>query len=153
VLLGAKGKRVNVNRLLGNVGVMGPWLHETVVRTITDDSAVVAVKLDLGVSTWLNGEEISDRESVSSNLVCAWSLDGSDSRVLEYPDKLLDGVVEVHADIVGRAYGRSESFSSCELKLIDEVLMRHLGETATLLGIEVNVVNEKLGTKISWGIG
>jgi hypothetical protein len=64
---------------------------------------------------------------------------------LDNPDELLDGVVEVELDLVGR---RSDRLVTSELNLLNEVLMGVLGHLAALISVEENVVNiERSGDK------
>jgi len=57
---------------------------------------------------------------------------------LDNPDKLLDRVVEVELDLVGRGTHR---LVSSELKLSDEVLVGVLSHTTTLVSVKEYVVN------------
>ena len=59
---------------------------------------------------------------------------------LDNPDELLDGVVEVQLNLVGR---RTDRLVTRELKLLNEVLMGILGHTAALIGVKENVVDEE----------
>ena len=59
---------------------------------------------------------------------------------LHDPDKLLDGVVEVELDLVGR---RADRLITCELKLLNEVLVGVLGHAAALVGVKEHVVHEE----------
>jgi len=61
---------------------------------------------------------------------------------LDDPDELLDGVVKVKLNLV---VGLDNALVTSELKLFNEVLVRDLGETATLIGIKEDVVDEKGG--------
>jgi hypothetical protein len=57
---------------------------------------------------------------------------------LDDPDELLNGVVKVELDLVGR---RADGLITGELKLLDEVLVGVLGHTSALIGVEEHVVN------------
>lgn len=57
---------------------------------------------------------------------------------LDDPDELLNGVVKVELDLVGR---RTDGLITGELKLLDEVLVGVLGHTSALIGIQEDVVN------------
>ena len=57
---------------------------------------------------------------------------------LNDPDKLLDRVVEVELDFVGR---RTNGLIASELKLFNEVLMGVLGHAPALIGVEEHVVD------------
>ena len=61
---------------------------------------------------------------------------------LDDPDELLDGVVKVKLNLV---VGLDNALVTGELKLFNEVLVGDLGETATLIGIKEDVVDEKGG--------
>jgi hypothetical protein len=64
---------------------------------------------------------------------------------LNNPDELLDRVIEVELDLVGR---RSNRLVTSELNLLNEVLMRVLSHLAALIGIKEDVVNiERSGNK------
>jgi hypothetical protein len=57
---------------------------------------------------------------------------------LDNPDKLLNGVVKVELDLVGRG---TDGLITGELKLLDEVLVGVLGHTSTLISVQEHVVN------------
>ena len=59
---------------------------------------------------------------------------------LHDPDELLDGVVEVELDLVGR---RADRLITSELKLLNEVLVGVLGHAAALVGVKEHVVHEE----------
>ncbi len=61
---------------------------------------------------------------------------------LDNPDKLLNRVVKVELDLVGR---RTDGLITGELKLLDEVLVGVLGHTPTLIGVEEDVVDVEGG--------
>ena len=61
-----------------------------------------------------------------------------DVRALNHPHQLLDGVVKVEARLVRRA---RKSLLTRKLQLVNEVLVRDLGEAATLVRVEVNVID------------
>jgi hypothetical protein len=57
---------------------------------------------------------------------------------LDNPDKLLNGVVEVELDLVGRGTDR---LITSELELLDQVLVGVLGHTPALVGVQEDVVD------------
>ena len=57
------------------------------------------------------------------------------------PYKFFDGVVKVEAELIASL---RKIFGACELELVDEIFVAHLGETFALLGVKVEVVNPKL---------
>jgi len=57
---------------------------------------------------------------------------------LHNPDELLHGVVEVELDLVA---GRTDRLITSELELRDQVLVRVLGHTTTLVSVKEHVVN------------
>jgi len=75
-----------------------------------------------------------------------------DERVtLDNPHQLLDGVVEVHLDLVR---GGRDRLVARELELVNQVLVRLLGEAAALLRVQVDVVNvERGGNQLELGDG
>ena len=65
-------------------------------------------------------------------------------RAGEAPHELLDGVVVGKADLLGATVGAVDSVNTGVLDLLDEVFVTLLGEAATLLGVEVDVVSPHL---------
>ena len=61
---------------------------------------------------------------------------------LDNPDELLDGVVEVELDLVGRG---TDGLITGELELLDEVLVGVLGHAPALVGVEEDVVDVEGG--------
>ena len=61
---------------------------------------------------------------------------------LDHPDELLARVVEVQLQLVGR--GR-DGLLARELERLDQVLVRHLGELAALVRVQVDVVHVQRG--------
>ena len=57
---------------------------------------------------------------------------------LDNPDELLNGVVKVELDLVGR---RTDGLITSELELLDEVLVGVLGHTSALVGVQEHVVD------------
>ena len=157
VLLGLEGERVHVDADRGDVGVVLVRLHQVEVASLALRETVVSVELDLRRDDRVvarhalhAGDGVARLEDgpippvgVVERLL---SLPGVDDRrvardervALDNPDKLLRGVVEVHLDLVGR---RRHGLAARELELLDQVLVRDLGEAAALVRIEVDVVN------------
>jgi hypothetical protein len=63
---------------------------------------------------------------------------------LNNPHKLLHRVIEVELDLVGR---RSNRFTASELKNLNEILMGHLGELATLISVKEYIVDIERGSR------
>ena len=61
---------------------------------------------------------------------------------LNNPHELLNRVVEVELDLVG---GGGDRLGTCELELLNQILVSLLGEPATLLRVEVDVVDVERG--------
>jgi hypothetical protein len=61
---------------------------------------------------------------------------------LDNPDELLNGVVKVELDLIGR---RTNRLITSELELSDQVLVGVLGHSASLIGIEEDIVNVQRG--------
>ena len=68
---------------------------------------------------------------------------GHEGIALDNPDELLARVVEVELELVG---GRGDGLTASELEDVDEVLVGDLGELATLISIEVDVVDVEGGS-------
>ncbi len=121
MLFGAKREGVHVDRAGGNTLVVLVRLNELVVGSLAGGGPVVAVELEMG---------FVERSGVITNTGAIGLLN---------PNELLDGVVEVKLDL---ALGL---FLTRELKLLNEVLVGDLGEAATLIGVEVDVVDVEGG--------
>jgi hypothetical protein len=61
---------------------------------------------------------------------------------LDDPDEFLAGMVEVEFNLVG---GRADGLVSCELELLDEVLVRVLCHLATLVCVEEDIIDVQRG--------
>jgi hypothetical protein len=68
---------------------------------------------------------------------------GHEGIALDNPDELLARVVEVELELVG---GRGDGLTASELEDVDEVLVGDLSELATLISIEVDVVDVEGGS-------
>jgi hypothetical protein len=62
---------------------------------------------------------------------------------LDNPDKLLNGVVKVELDFVGR---RADGLIAGELQLFNKILMGVLGHTSALIGVQEDVVDIERGS-------
>ena len=62
---------------------------------------------------------------------------------LDNPHKLLARVVEVQLQLVG---GAGDGLTASELEHVDQVLMRHLGKLASLISVQVDVVDVQGGS-------
>ncbi len=137
VLLGLQSKGIHVDTLVGgHVLVVLERLDQVEVITLALSEAIVTVQLQLGRS----GHVLAASEGIAIDIVGP-SIGGN--RVTHTnPDQLLDGVVEVELDAV---VARHQSLITSELELSDQVLVRELGETAALIGIQEDVVNPQRG--------
>jgi hypothetical protein len=109
----------------------------------TSDSGFTSVSMK-SIRKSINGISVVERLGTKSLVKKATSLKGSTvinvSVRLDNPDKFLTRVVEVKTDLVGR---RTDRFITCELKLLNQVLMRVLCHSAALISIQENVINVK----------
>jgi len=157
VVLGLQGEGVDVDTDGGDVGVVLEGLDQVEVATLTDSETIVTVELDkcrdyrvLAGKTLNTGDGVARLQDGAVPPVGVVEgllpLPGSNYEViaadegvtLYYPHKLLARVVEVEADLVGRAgYG----LAARELELLDQVLVRDLGEASALIRVEVDVVD------------
>ena len=69
---------------------------------------------------------------------------------LDDPDELLDGVVEVELDLVGRG---TDGLITSELELLDQVLVGVLGHAPALIGVQEDVVNIERGSNQGLVVG
>jgi len=168
VLLRREGKRVDVDANRGDVGVVLVRLDQVEVLALALREAVLAVELDLGRDDGVAARhalEARDRVArledraippvgVVEGLLALPGVDdgviAADIRVtLDDEDELLRGVVEVELDLVRRA---RDGLTARELELLDQVLVRDLGEAAALIRVEVDVVNiQRRGDKAALG--
>jgi hypothetical protein len=116
------------------------------VRSGGSGNTVVGTESHNGVGEGIDGvgvvEGLSTEEAVKNGV-------GFEGRAvvnvlvgLDDPDKLLNGVVKVELDLVGRGTDR---LITGELKLLDEVLVGVLGHTPALVGVQEDVVNVEGG--------
>jgi hypothetical protein len=149
--LGIEGEGIVVNVLVGDTGVVLVRLHETEIRRLALSKTVVAVELKLGGRkrvvvgggegkvNHIRGVErgprirtvVTRHVTELQNVHCGALTHG--------PHELLHGMIEVETHLIGLG-----GLGTSVLELLDEVLMRHLGETLTLLSVKVHVVHEKL---------
>jgi len=57
---------------------------------------------------------------------------------LNHPNKLLDRMIEVESDLVGR---RTNRLVASELELSDQILVRILSHSAALVGIQKDIIH------------
>jgi hypothetical protein len=162
VLLWLEGKRVNVDADRWDVGVVLVWLNQVEVGALTNLEAVVAVELEERGNNWVatsHALDTGDRVArlkhgavppvrvVEWLLTLPWVDDVVIARckrvALDDPDELLAWVVEVELELVGR---RGDRLTTSELEDVDEVLVRDLSELATLISVEVDVIDVERGS-------
>ena len=167
MVLRLQGEGVHVDTNGGDVGVVLEGLHQVEVASITLREPVVAVELDLGCHDGvLAGKALNTGHGVARLQNGAvppvgvvkglLSLPGSNDGViarhegitLHNPHKLLARVVEVQADLVGTGGHR---LATGELELLDQVLVGDLGETTTLISVQVDVVDVEGGRNNAGG--
>ncbi len=161
MLLGLEGKGVHVDTNSGDVGVVLVRLDQVEVLALALGEPIVSVELNLGSHhRVLAGEALHAGHGVTrvedgavppvGVVEGLLSLEGADGGIvagdegiaLDNPDKLLGGVVEVELDLVGRG---GDGLGTSELELLDQVLVRDLGEAPALIGIQVDVIHVEGG--------
>jgi len=161
VVLRLQGEAVHVDTNSGDVGVVLEGLHQVEVASITLREPVVAVELDLGSHHGvLAGQALHTGHAVPRlqdgavppvgvvkgllSLPGAYGavIAGHEGITLYHPHKLLARVVEVQADLVGAG---GHGLTAGELQLLNQVLMGDLGEAATLISVQVDVVHVQGG--------
>ena len=157
VLLRGQGKGIHVDTHGGHVGVVLVGLHLVEIASLADGEAVVAVQLDQGSHHGvLASHALYASQGVSrlghgpvppiGVVERLLALPGVHHVViarhigiaLHHPHQLLTGVVEVQLQLVG---GGVDGLSPSELQHLNQVLVRHLGELATLISVQVDVIH------------
>ena len=157
MLLGLESERVHVYTNSGDVGVVLVRLHFVEIATLAYLETIVTVELEersdarIATSHTLNTSDGVTRLQDGAvppigEVEGLLSLPGVDDGIsavsegitLHNPDELLTRVVEVELELVGR---RRDGLTASELEYIDEVLVADLGELATLIRVEVDVVH------------
>jgi len=156
VLLRLQGEGVHVDTNSGDVGVVLVGLDQVEVASLTVAEPVVTVELDdtgyngvvasqtlntgYGVSRLQDGTvpPVGVVEGLLSLPGANYVVVAADERVtLNYPYKLLARVVEVQANLV---LGTGDGLTASVLQLLNQVLVRDLGEAATLVSVQVDVI-------------
>ena len=168
MLLGLESERVDVDTNSGDVGVVLVRLHFVEVATLAHLETIVTVELEersdarIATSHALNTSDGVARLQDGAvppigEVERLLSLPGVDDGIsavsegitLHNPDELLARVVEVELELVGRG---SDGLTASELEDVDEVLVTDLGELATLIRVEVDVVHiERGGNQVGVG--
>ena len=157
VLLGLEGEGVDVDANRGHVGVVLVGLHLVEVASLANLEAIVAVELEQGRDRGVvarqalhtrNGVAGLEHRAVPPVGVVEGllALPGRDNAIvardegiaLDNPDELLARVVEVELQLVAR--GR-DGLTARELERLNEILVGHLGELATLVRVQIDVVH------------
>jgi len=133
-------------RGLGGVNIGGTSVVEETggvdVRGGGGDNRVVGAEGHNGVGEGIHGIGVVERLGAEETVEDSALLEGravvNVLVGLDDPDELLNGVVKVELDLVGR---RTDGLITGELKLLDEVLVGVLGHTSALIGIQEDVVN------------
>ena len=157
-----EGEGVDVDTNSGDVGVVLVRLHLVEIATLTHRETIVAVELEQGrdhrVATShalhaSHGVARLEHRAVPpiGEVERLLALPGvGDQRIarheavtLHNPHKLLARVVEVQLELVA---GGGDGLTARELQHIDQILVGHLGELATLVRVEVDVVDVERGS-------
>ena len=157
VLLRGQGKGVHVDTHGRHVGVVLVGLHLVEIASLADGEAVVAVQLDQGSHHGvLASHALYASQGVSrlghgpvppiGVVERLLALPGVHHVViarhigiaLHHPHQLLTGVVEVQLQLVG---GGVDGLGPSELQHLNQVLVGHLGELATLVSVQVDVIH------------
>jgi hypothetical protein len=157
VLLRLESKGVHVDTNGRAVGVVLVGLDQVEVVTVTHRESVVAVELEErrdnrvatrhalntcnGV-TRLQGRAVPVVRVVEGLLAIPGANDSVIARhegvTLDHPHELLARVVKVQLQLVGAG---GDGLTARELEDVDQVLMRHLGELASLIRVQVDIVD------------
>jgi len=157
VLLRGQSEGVHVDTNGRHVGVVLVGLHLVEIATLAHSESVVAVQLDQGSHHGVHASHALHASHGVARLqagavppigVVEWLLTlpwvdhsvvaGHERIALHHPDQLLARVVEVQLQLVA---GGVDGLGASVLQGLDQVLVRHLGELATLVSVQVDVVN------------
>jgi len=157
VLLRLQSEGVHVDTSGGDVGVVLEGLHLVEIASLAHLETVVAVQLQQGSHHGvLTGHALHASHGIarlqhgpvppvgevegllSLPAVHHGVIARHEGIALHHPHQLLTGVVEVQLELVG---GGGDGLSASELQGLDQVLVRHLGELATLVSVQVDVVH------------
>jgi hypothetical protein len=161
VVLRLQGEAVDVHTHCRDVGVVLVRLDQVEVLALTLGEPIVTVQLDLGQNhRVLTGQALHAGHAVTGLQHGAippvgvveglLTLPGVHDVIgtaqvavtLHNPNQLLTRVVEVQLQLVGAG---GHALSTSELQLLDQVLVGDLGEAATLISIQVDVVHVQGG--------
>jgi hypothetical protein len=136
----ARGSRevggAGVSEEAGGADVRSGGVGDGVVRAESHDSVGQGID-SIGVVEGLSTEETVKNGAGVKRRAVVDVLVGLDN-----PDELLNGMVEVELDLVGRG---TDGLITSELELLDEVLVGVLGHTSALIGVEEHVVDVERG--------
>ena len=157
MLLGLESEGVDVDTNGGDVGVVLEGLHLVEIASLAYREAVVAVELEersdgrvLACHAFNTSDGVTRLEYAAvppvREVEGLLALPGVDhvgvarheGIALDHPDELLTRVVEVELQLVGAG---SDGLTARELENLNEILVGHLGELTTLIGIQVDVVH------------
>jgi len=153
VLAGADGHAIGVNGAVPPAGAGSVNRTSIVEHVVVDEGAgsqssgfLAAEGVD-GVGKGINGVGVVEGLGTEKTVEELAALEGRavvDVAVgLDDPDELLNGVVEVELDLVGRG---TDGLITSELELLDEVLVGVLGHAPALIGVQEDVVNVERGS-------
>jgi len=150
VLGGGVSRTIVPPRSLSGVDILGAGVIEETrtvdVRTGGVGDGVVRTESHDGVREGVDGvgvvEGLSAEQTVEDGALVERRAVVDVLVGLDDPDELLNRVVKVELDLVGR---RTDGLITGELKLLDEVLVGVLCHTPTLIGVEEDVVNVEGG--------
>jgi hypothetical protein len=133
-------------RGVGGVNIGGTSVVEEAggvdVRAGGGDNGVVGAEGHNGVGEGIDGvgvvEGLSTEEAVENGTRVKRRAVVDVLVGLDDPDELLNGVVEVELNLVGRG---TDGLITSELELLDEVLVGVLGHTPALIGVQEDVVD------------
>ena len=167
MLLGLQSKGVHVDTNGGHVGVVLEGLHLVEIAALAALEPVVAVQLQQSIDRGVvAGQALHAGDGVArlqdgavppigvvERLLALPGVDhvvvaGHEGIALHNPDQLLARVVEVQLQLVG---ARGDGLTARELQGLNQVLVRHLGELAALVRVQVDVVHVQRGSHQAGG--
>lgn len=135
-----------VDKSTGNGGPRFPWDDQTEVTSLADGESVVVVQSQLDHGNWVLSVQSGVVEPI---------LAGDVAVTLDQPEDGLHGVVQVQLEAVAGGDGQSslQVHGELLLHLSNQVLVRQLGEAATLVSVQEHVVHiPKTTVSSSWSL-
>ena len=131
MLFGFQSEGVHVDTSDRNISVMLEGLYQIEVSGNPSAETVMSIQLQLSVNQRISTSETSSISEIGP-------LVGSLRNITSCnPHQFLNWVIEVQSNLVA---GTGQSFDTSELQLFDQIFVRYLCESSSLISIQIYVV-------------